>query len=290
MKPLKLLLYVERTRASQRAIQFVAPLISSGHARATIITDEADQQAAVELLASTAATLTGTAPEDQVARPGRLESVLIAEAQERKADLVVLAPPKRTAWQRWLRGSQAASLAKNLPTSMLLVRGRPVATTLKRALIAAGGGSSVLDDAELAAQMLAPVQGEAVICHVISQMPMVFGLESTHEELTQRFLDEPTREAANLRAAVELLRKAGVETSFKLRVGTVLDEVLDELRDSDYGMLVIGTHQAASMLDRLLLQDFSADLLIKSPVPVLLVCPTTPSTPVSETSAHLAAQ
>lgn len=271
MEPLKLLIYVDDSLASRRAVQLVAPLVAAGAAAPILLTSESDVEQASTILDEAAKLLDGGNAVQRHARPGPLESVLINEVRENGIDLVVIAPPKRAPWQRWLRGPQAVSLARHVPTSLLLVRGRPVQTTLQRALIAGGGGRAVLDDAAMAARLLVPIGGEAVVCHVLSQVPMIYGSPLTHDQLLSYFLESGSPEIENLQEAVQVLRKAGVSAQLKLRVGPVVDEVLEELREGCYNFLVVGSHHAASMLERLLFEDLSADLLIKSPVPVLLV-------------------
>jgi nucleotide-binding universal stress UspA family protein len=51
----------------------------------------------------------------------------------------------------------------------------------------------------------------------------------------------------------------------------VVEEIKAELREGGYDLLVIGAHQARTPLDRVLLEDVSAELLLESPIPVLVV-------------------
>jgi nucleotide-binding universal stress UspA family protein len=273
MDPLKLLIYVDSSLAARRAVQLVAPLVSAGAAEAILLASEGDVDQAKGLLDEATTLLGGGANIQRRVRTGPLEAALVAEARERQSDLVVVAPPGRAGWRRWLQGAQPRSLAQHLPTSALLVRGRPVTGAIQNALIAGGGGRSMRDDAAMAARLLAPQGGQATVCHVLSQVPLIYGPLGTDEQLTEQFMSSGAPEVENLTAAVRILTQAGVRAQLKLRVGVVVDEVLEELQQGGYDMLAIGAHQAASMLDRLLLEDLSANLLLKSPVPVLLVRP-----------------
>jgi hypothetical protein len=51
----------------------------------------------------------------------------------------------------------------------------------------------------------------------------------------------------------------------------ILDEIVAELRDERYDLLVVGAHRVASALNRLLLKVMTSDLIESSPWPVVVV-------------------
>ncbi|MBA3469653.1 MAG: universal stress protein, partial [Herpetosiphonaceae bacterium] len=48
-------------------------------------------------------------------------------------------------------------------------------------------------------------------------------------------------------------------------------QIKEELQVGGYDLLVIGAHHARTPLDRVLLEDLSTELLVDSPIPVLVV-------------------
>ena len=74
-----------------------------------------------------------------------------------------------------------------------------------------------------------------------------------------------------MQAAAEVLNAAGVEASIKVRVGLVVEEIVAELTEGGYDLLVVGAHRSQGLVERLLLEDVAADILGESPVPVLVV-------------------
>jgi nucleotide-binding universal stress UspA family protein len=56
-----------------------------------------------------------------------------------------------------------------------------------------------------------------------------------------------------------------------VRVGLVIEEIVAELQAGGYDLLVIGAHRSQSLVERLLLEDVTKDILGQSPVPVLVV-------------------
>ena len=63
------------------------------------------------------------------------------------------------------------------------------------------------------------------------------------------------------------------EITPRLRHGLVVEEILGELEDPEYGLLVLGAHSAAGRgrLLEVLLDDITEQLIAKSPCSVLVV-------------------
>jgi nucleotide-binding universal stress UspA family protein len=62
-----------------------------------------------------------------------------------------------------------------------------------------------------------------------------------------------------------------VEAEIKIRIGLVVEEIVDELATGGYDLLVVGAHRSNGLVERLLLEDVTADIVPQSPVPVLVV-------------------
>ena len=273
MQQLKLLVAVDDSDASRRALGLIAPLARSEAVVVVLVSREADPGRADKVLDAAVVRLGHAAQVQRRHYPGPLQQVLTCEAREVRADLVVVSPPPDATWRRWLHGWEALSLARQLPTSLLLVQPEHVIRPLRRALLAGGGAPTLRDAAQLVGCMLSQVDGTATVCHVLLRVPLGYGPRTTDQSRMDVFLASESPEAGQFAAALEILRGAGVPAELKLRVGLVVDEILAEVEHGAYDLLIIGAHRVASRLDRLLLADISAELLQKSPVPVLLVRP-----------------
>jgi nucleotide-binding universal stress UspA family protein len=273
MQQLKLLVAVDDSDASRRALELIAPLAASEAVTVVLVTREASPELAGRVLEASVSRLGNASRLQRRHRPGPLQKVLTREAREAKADVVVVSPPPHASWRRWLHGREALGLARRLPTSLLLVQPEHTVRPLQRALLAGGGGPALLDAARLAGCLLSQVGGTATVGHVLLRVPLGYGPRTTDQSRMESFLASESPEAGLFASALEILRAAGVPAELKLRVGLVVDEILAEVEQGAYDLLVIGAHRAASRLDRLLLADISAELLQKSPVPVLLVRP-----------------
>ena len=204
MQRLTLLVAVDDGRASRAALQFLAPLVATGAVQLTLVSRDAAPERAAALLASAVERLGNPPGVQQRVTPGRLEQVLVREAKAQGVEVVVLTPP-RTVWRRWLRTTLVLRVARRLPTSLLMIRGRHRVAPLQRALIAGGGGPAMLADAVLAARLLAPVGGTATVCHVVSQLPARVGVRAGEAGWRAAVLGAGTPEAGRLQATVAVL-------------------------------------------------------------------------------------
>lgn len=269
MEPLNIVLYLNDSPATGRALRYLAPLAATQAVRITLLSNEANAAKAAALFDQANAELGAARPPVRSTRTGGPERSLALEVAESKPDLIVMAPLRQRGWARWLRGPRANALAGRVTSSVLLMRGRP--QQLQRALICTAGGEQVRADAALTARLLGPLKGHATILHVISQIPLLYASPHGSDQVLHAFFKSNPTVERHIRAAEASLKAAGVDVSVKLRVGAVVEEVIEEIREGGYDLLVIGAHLATSPLERLLLEDLSSDLLLASPVPILLV-------------------
>ena len=264
---LKLLVYIDTSRASQHAIDYIAPITRDRDVDVTLLTAMRDPTAAADLFSRTASKLFAPAIRHvhSIEAP---DTALIQEAQRGDYDLAVFGP-MRERWSRWLRTPSSSSLSAQLPISSLLVRG--ATSQITKVLLCAGGDQTIIDDARLTVRLARRAQATATVLHVVSQLPMVFGAPSPEDDPTEILAATGTPEIENMNAAVSILRNGGVEAAIKVRVGLVVDEIVGELQEGGYDLLVIGAHRSQGLVERLLFEDVSRDLLGQSPVPVLVV-------------------
>lgn len=269
-KVFQIVLYLDGSSAARRAAIYLAPLAGLAHVQMTLLTDKGHSEQAETLFKKAEKRLNAANPPRHSIRGSTPERAIVVEATACKPDLVVFGPLRRQGWQGWLRQSAVRSLARRVTSSILLMRGRP--NELHRALICMAGGEQVLNDAQLTATMMGPLEGQATILHIVSQLPLLFNRSTDNPtHLSEIVLQEDSTVNHNITQAQEVLSDAGVETKIRIRVGLVVEQIKEELRVGGYDLLVIGAHRARTPLDRVLLEDVSAELLRESPIPVLVV-------------------
>lgn len=102
-------------------------------------------------------------------------------------------------------------------------------------------------------------------------MPLIFGRGVSRDRITEVFAATGAPEMKNMQAAVDELATHKVDAEVKIRVGLVVEEIIDELASGDYDLLVVGAHRSNGLVERLLLENVTADIVPQSPVPVLVV-------------------
>jgi nucleotide-binding universal stress UspA family protein len=264
---MKLLIYAGPATSRDLVLQFSAQLVQ--HATGlTLVTgggverEPMLKQAAVRLGAPEGVPVTLRA------LPGNTQAAIQAAAREQLYDMVILGRLHQPL-ARLLPGPRSKAIAQRLEPSVLRVQGP--ARPIRRILLASGGDFHTFDDASLAARIARPLGAAVTIMHVLSQQTLMFEGMPGRRVTVESFLNGSSSEASTLRDAAALLNDRGVPAELKGRVGPVLDEITEELREGNYDLLVIGAHRVASALDRILLEDITGDLLDVSPLPVLVV-------------------
>lgn len=261
---LRLLVGFEGSDWDRQALAFVAPLAADPTVEFTVLTVGRDAAALLEQATS----IVGQTAVQHIAATGSIYSALLDASRAAAYDLVVFGEVEGT-WSRWTRLRQQRSLNAALPTSSLLVRGPT--TEIKHALICAGGDESIVADARLTGRLARRTGGRATILHVLSQVPIVFGRGIPRDRISEAFAATGAPEMKHMEAARDVLKTYGVESTIMLRFGLVVEEIVSELATGAYDLLVIGVHRSEGLVERLLLENVTADLVPQSPVPVLVV-------------------
>lgn len=264
---LKLLIGFEGTQWDRQALAYVAPLAVDPTVELTLLL-VGRSQATTSSLYDEARRIVGEAELRRVTASGSIYGALLEETRTNPYDLVVFGEVEGT-WSRWTRLRQQRSLSAALPVSSLLVRGE--ATHIRQALICAGGDETVIADARLTGRLARRTKARATILHVLSQVPLTFGRGINRDRITEAFAATGAPEMKHMQAAVDELATHRVDAEIKVRIGLVVEEIVDELATGGYDLLVVGAHRSNGLVERLLLENVTADIVPQSPVPVLVV-------------------
>ena len=264
---LKLLLGYDGTARARQALAYVAPLVQDPTVQLTLLTVARSMSMAAGLFDEVARSV-GTATIQHVPTTGTIYGGLLQAAHAKPYDLVVFGQGKRR-WPPFARWRQRNPLSAVLPTSSLLVQGE--ATQITRALICSGGDETVVADALLTARLARRTGARATLLHVLSQVPLTFGRGAARDRVTEAFAATGAPEIIHMQSAADELGASGVAATIKVRVGLVVEEIVGELAEGGYDLLVIGAHRSQGLVERLLLEDVASEILPNSPVPVLVV-------------------
>ncbi|GAB4467994.1 MAG: hypothetical protein Kow00124_01660 [Anaerolineae bacterium] len=265
------------------AARFAALLAAPAGAEVTLLgvieapQDEARLTSALQALHAELSAGAGY-PVSTSLRTGLPVEQILAEADEGGHDLVVVGIRGRGRFRRGQVGRTTRRLVHYTRIPLLVVpRERPA---LRSILICTAAEKPGEADAYVGGRIAQITSASVTILHVMSQIPLT--PEARIEYLAanaETLLKSDVREGVHFRRVLGILANLGVDPARctpKVRHGLVLDEVLSEVREGDYDLVVIGAHQVPAhqswpRLRRMLQDDIASRILNTTARPVLVV-------------------
>lgn len=276
---MRILMCTDGSPLADRAMNYGAQLVRPAGADVTVLGlvtnpgHEAQVRAALDHAQSLWAK-----PAEEKLRTGRPTTEILAEAATGQYDLIVMGSRGRRGWQRVAFGSVAARLARSSPVPVLIVKGGRM--VVRKVLVCTSGDVRGERVARWGGQMASWLNAQSTILHVMSQIPTspqvnMDELDETAEEAIAR----QTREGTHLAHEVAVMQAQGakVKAAPKLRYGLVREEIVAEVAEGDYDLVVIGGHQAPdlggsrSLIREYLLEDVTDHVIMDVDRPILVV-------------------
>jgi nucleotide-binding universal stress UspA family protein len=206
----------------------------------------------------------------QSIRVGRVAAEIVREANEGGYRLVVVGERPAHRLVKRLLGPTAERVIGEMPCPVLIARQE--ITNLNRVLLCEGGREpSLLERFIEQLSPLLPAIGTLTILHVMSQMAAAPGVPGWELRASaEQLIESHTREGTLLEHDAERLETLTLRPQTKIRHGLVVDEILAEMKEGNYDLVVIGAHQNAGW-ERFLLDDIAHQIVIKSANPILVV-------------------
>lgn len=276
---MRILMCTDGSPLADRALNYGAQLVKPANADVTVLglVTSPGREAPVRAALDHAQSLWVNPAEAKV-RTGRSATEILAEATTGQYDLIVMGSRGRRGWQRVAFGSVAARLARSSPVPVLIVKGGRM--VVQKVLACTSGDVRGERVARWGGQIAAWLKAQSTILHVMSQIATspranLEELSETAEEAIAR----QTREGTHLAHEVALMQAQGamVKATPKLRYGLVREEIVAEVAEGDYDLVVIGGHQAPdlggsrSLIREYLLEDVTDHVIMDVDRPILVV-------------------
>jgi nucleotide-binding universal stress UspA family protein len=207
---------------------------------------------------------------DTKIRTGRRTAEIAAEANLGGYDLLILGERSSNSLKKRLVFPSAQRILTKTECPVLIVK--TAAHPLARLLICDSGAQSpnLLDRFAANLPQLLTNTSTVTVLHVMSQIkaaPGVHGeqLRASADELMA--IDSP--EGEMLTHDMETLLQAEVEAKPKIRHGLVIDEIMAEVEDGRYDLVIIGAHQREGW-QHILLEDITRQVVSQADRPVLV--------------------
>jgi nucleotide-binding universal stress UspA family protein len=207
---------------------------------------------------------------------------IIEAADQADYDLVVTSRHPKRRLPPIVTRSGTQSLARNIASHLLLVRNPP--DRIHRILVCTSGEPPARHTLGVAGNLIRRSKVDVSLIHVMSQVAL--RPDSPAEELEEsagEAIERHTREGDRLTEGVAILTRAGLSQPIQpiLRHGPVVDEVLSEIDDGGYDLLVLGSHYQPGLTRWMdvLLDNVANALLDRVECSVLIVSPAVPTRP-----------
>ncbi len=203
---------------------------------------------------------------------GPAESIVMTEVEEWPYDLVAIGALAAKRSRRAILNSVGMRLIERGKNSVLLIKGnRP--PRLERVLIAISGTEHGHLPVWVGASLACGAGAKATVLHVLGNMPAMYtGLEKMEETLDE-LLQSDTELAREMRWAAQVVKAECRISEVKLRRGVAADEILQEGREGDYDVIVLGSSRNVGGLVRALMGDLTREIAQRADRPVLVVRP-----------------
>ncbi len=210
-------------------------------------------------------------------RHGKPDQEILAEAEEHFYHLIVIGSQGVKPLQRMLQRT-ARRLIRVASGPLLIVAGQR--ESISRVLICTSGEKPGEVDTLVGGALAGLLGASVTVLHVMSQVALIRQAQIDDLERGARALVESgSREGQHLQRLRSILAAQNVpseQTRLKIRHGLVIDEILNELREGDYDLIVIGAHQVPGdqswpQFRELLQEDIVAEIAYRTPCPVLIV-------------------
>jgi nucleotide-binding universal stress UspA family protein len=203
-----------------------------------------------------------------ITKTGRPIQEIVKRTNEANYDLVVIGAVRKELRGTFWMSSKTYKIIKEIRPPVLSVAGK--STTIGRVLICSGGKHYVDTAVKLAGEIARGVGAKVRLLHVMADPPALYAHLSRMEEDTAWLLKSPSELGINLRRSREALEALGVAAEIRLRHGLVLDEILREIQEGGFDLVVTGSALSQS-LRTYVLGDLSRELVNRSNCAVLVV-------------------
>jgi nucleotide-binding universal stress UspA family protein len=202
-----------------------------------------------------------------ITRAGGAVEEIVLRTRETPYDLVIVGAVQKTTRGLFWMSSKSYKIIKAVQPPVLTVAGK--ATTIRNVLICSGGRRYIDGAVSLAAQIARGVGAKAWLLHVMPELPAIYAGLRRMEENLDRLLRSDSELGINLRREKEILETQGVPTDIRLRHGSVLSEILREIREGDYDLVVTGSALSRG-LRSYVLGDISREIVNQTRCAVLV--------------------
>jgi nucleotide-binding universal stress UspA family protein len=201
-------------------------------------------------------------------KPGNTIEEIVRHTEEHAYDLIVIGAARKEAHGGFWMSSKSFKLIKELKPPVLSVAGD--LSKIQRILICSGGKRYIDNAVRLAGEIAKGLGASITLLHVMPVTPALFATLPGIEQDTEVLLRSESELSINLRTGRETLQQLGVAADIRLRHGSVLEQILHEIHEGNYDLIVTGSALSRS-LRTYVLGDITREIVNRTNCAVLVV-------------------
>jgi nucleotide-binding universal stress UspA family protein len=234
-----------------------------------IVEDPADDQPLRQALDRETGILRQTGVELRaVIQTGEPTAQILGETSAKKYDLIVIGSRRRNVSGGFWQSQRTYEIIKAVEPPVLIAMGP--CEGISRILLCSGGKHFIDDALRLTGTLAAALHAEVTLLHVMAEPPAMYAHLIELEEDVDALLSSGSELGRNLVAEKKALEKLRVAVRVRVRHGFVVDQLLDEMREGNYDLIVSGSSRARGPLQHYIMGDVTQSILKSAECSVLV--------------------
>jgi nucleotide-binding universal stress UspA family protein len=270
---MRILFCSDGSAAAEEAVRFAAPIAAGCHAETTIlgISEAAGPKDALlpSLRRSQELLQQQSVSAELVTKSGPSVPEIVQRTREILYDLVVIGTERRRRGASFRRSVKTHQIIEAITPPVLLYLGERRA--LRNILLCTGGGEPAGKAVELTGTIARSTQAAVTLFHVLAAAPVLYSGLLNQEEDASQVLRSDSALGRGLRQRQESLEKLGVACTVRLRHGVLVPELLTELRQAEYDLVVAGSSPVRDPVRAYMLGNVTREVINHAEWPVLIV-------------------
>lgn len=269
---MKMLICTEGSEAADRAIRLGAAIAIACQAEVTlfgIIELPGKAEVILDALRRGQQKLTDKkARVELITKSGEPVEEIVRRTEEVAYDLVVIGAARKEGGGLFWRSSKTYKIIKSVKPPVLAVMEN--SNAIKRILISTGGKKYIENAIALTAEVARGMGATVTLLHVLTPPPAIYSRLYQQEIDVAAVLNSRSELGRNLREQKATLEAFGIATEVKLRQGMVLREILKEIREGSYDLVVTGSSLGRGNLHTYMLGDITREIVNRTSCAVMV--------------------
>ena len=193
---------------------------------------------------------------------------ILGETSAKKYDLIVIGSRRKDTAEHLWRSHRTYEIIKAVEPPVLVAIG--ARERISRILLCSGGKHYIDPAVRLTGTIAAAMHAEVTLFHIMAEPPAIYAHLLELEEDVDALLRSDSVLGRNLRAEKKTLEKLGVAVKVRIRHGFILDQLLEEMQEGNYDLIVSGSSRARGPLRHYIMGDVTERILESAECSVLV--------------------